>query len=110
MLIVVGGCRDWATCFVIQIFPGDRGFSKTFSSVVCQAGTVLYVPEGWLVLEVVTKGPLCFGLRKSVFLKSHKGGYEKVKGLLAADKRDVSKMDQILGLFGKPGPAEQQVK
>jgi hypothetical protein len=72
-------------------------------TATCEAGSALYVPAGYFVLESVDMGPLCFGVRKSFFLQSSKQAYKKAKELMLADSRDVKKMDEILGCFSEDG-------
>ncbi len=50
---------------------------------------LLYVPAGYFVLESTTKGPLCYGVRKSFFLKKDKQAHAKSKELIAGGGRDV---------------------
>ena len=51
-----------------------------------------------MLIEKVVKGPLCFGIRKSLFIKSEssKVAYEKCKSLLEKDGKDVAQMGHML--------------
>jgi hypothetical protein len=62
---------------------------------------MLYIPAAWVILETCTKGPLCFGVRKSVFVDNARGkcSYGKILAMMQKDKRDVSKMEIILKKF-----------
>ena len=59
--------------------------------------SILWIPTGWFVLDTASSGPLCYGMRKSVFLNlpSCKTSYLKSKHMFHLDGRDVSKMDPI---------------
>ena len=63
-----------------------------------KAEQLLYVPVGWLVSERAVKGPLIYGIRKSVFVASPAGkaSYSKAKIFLESSGVDVSKMISIL--------------
>ena len=63
----------------------------------------MYVPAGYVVLEDVTKGPLCFGVRKSFFHNTmeEKAAYSLCIEMMKADKRDCQKMDEIIGCFSQ---------
>ena len=45
---------------------------RIWSARACAKDTLLYVPTGYMIVEAVSKGPLCYGVRKSFFLKSSK--------------------------------------
>jgi hypothetical protein len=64
-------------------------------------GQLLFVPAGHFILEHVVHGPLCFGLRKSVFIRSalQKDSYDAARTLMKNDGQDVSKMDIIMKKF-----------
>ena len=57
---------------------------------------MLVIPAGYMILEYVISGPLCYGLRKSFFTPDDKEGYKKGKDMLAGAGRDVTKMEEIL--------------
>ena len=69
----------------------------TTIKIVFQAA--LYVPCGYMVLDHVVKGPLCFGLRKSFFHVRGKADYELACKMLQNDGRDVAKMSEIISKF-----------
>lgn len=63
---------------------------------------IVYVPMGWMHAQRVARGPVIYGVRKSVFFtddKSGQMGYVLGKELLANSGRDVTKMEQIEKLF-----------
>ena len=64
-------------------------------------GQVLYVPCGWFIIESVDKGPLCFGIRKSMFINSasDKAAYGKAKDMLAKNGAKVFRAHQELRLL-----------
>ena len=66
---------------------------------VWQKDTMLVIPAGFIIVEYVRSGPLCYGLRKSFFTEEGKEGYKKSKEMLVADGRDVETMEDILKLF-----------
>lgn len=64
-------------------------------------GEVMHIPQGWYVLELATKGPLCYGVRKSFMVDTvdGKSAYKKNKEMFEGDGRDVGKMSDLLKLF-----------
>ena len=64
-------------------------------------GSLLYVPCGWFVIDHVLKGPLCYGLRKSMFFISsdQKAGYGVAKDMLAKDGHNVESMEKLSKLL-----------
>jgi hypothetical protein len=66
---------------------------------VWQKDTMLVIPAGFMIVEYVRSGPLCYGLRKSFFTAEAKDGYKKFKEMMAADGRNVKMMEDILKLF-----------
>jgi hypothetical protein len=64
-------------------------------------GEVMHIPQGWYVMEVATKGPLCYGVRKSFLVNTvdGKGAYAKSKDMFHHDGRDVAKMIEVLKCF-----------
>ena len=81
----------------------SKQLSETIPNIVhCKLtkNSVLWIPTGWFVLETVSSGPLCDGMRKSVFLNmpSCKDSYSKSKQMFHIDGRDVSKMDPVVAL------------
>ena len=75
--------------------------SAEFLKCTLVKGEVLYIPQGWYVLELATKGPLCYGVRKSFLIDTVEGktSYIKAKDMFAKDGRDVDKMMEILKCF-----------
>eukprot|EP00969_Alexandrium_andersonii_P211010 9319215-Alexandrium_andersonii.AAC.1 len=68
-----------------------------------EANQIIYCPTGWYHAFWVVKGPVVYGLRKSIFLDGDAAGqknYVAMKELLAASGADTSRMDQIEALFG----------
>ena len=66
------------------------------------AGTLLYVPQGWIVIESSQKGSqVITGIRKSFMAKgtNHTQAYRKAKELMQASNRDVSRMESIIELL-----------
>ena len=70
-------------------------------SITLTKGQVMFVPPGWFVIESWKKGPLLFGVRKSLFidLPSSKVSFAKCIAMCAADGKDVTKMKEILAKF-----------
>jgi hypothetical protein len=64
-------------------------------------GMVLYVPAGFVIIEFVAKGPLNFGLRKSLFVDqaSAKASYASTVSLLEKEGTNVVRMKTILAKF-----------
>ena len=64
---------------------------------------VLYLPPAWLIAErcSVASGPLHYGIRKSVFVKSKDlvTNYAMAKELLSVDGSVVTKMEEVLELL-----------
>ena len=62
---------------------------------------ILYVPAGWFMCEQAAKGPLCYGMRKSLFVNSssQKASYKKAAEMLKKDGRTVDPMMKLLELF-----------
>eukprot|EP00973_Karenia_brevis_P001189 163413-Karenia_brevis.AAC.1 len=77
----------------------DQGVPVHVAKVV--KGDVLYVPAGYFVMEYVVEGPLCYGLRKSMFLKREglKDTYRCMTNLISKEGRDVSIMGKIAALL-----------
>ena len=70
--------------------------------VTQKSGSLLYVPQGWVVVESSEKGSqVISGIRKSFMLKSpvHTQCFRKVKELMAASGRNISRMESILELM-----------
>lgn len=89
--------------------------SAEFLKCTLTKGEVLYIPQGWYVMEVASKGPLCYGVRKSFLLDTVEGKacYNKSKDMFKNDGRDVDKMDDILKCFppvSSPSPAAGAAK
>jgi hypothetical protein len=65
-------------------------------------GQLLYIPAGYYVFEVCTKGPLCFGIRKSIFINNvtSSESYGRVVKMTEADGREVTRMKVVLEKFG----------
>lgn len=64
---------------------------------------VIYVPMGWLLLEKASSSsPLVYGVRKSFMIATaeSKKGYAFMHDLFEADKRNVSRMADILSRMG----------
>jgi hypothetical protein len=61
-------------------------------------GMLLYVPAGFVIIEFVAKGPLNFGLRKSLFVDqaSAKASYTSTVSLLEKEGTNVVRMKTIL--------------
>jgi hypothetical protein len=75
--------------------------------------TVYYIPPGYVVIEKGLQGPLIYGVRKSVFLKTpaNATNYNLAKGLLNGAGKDVSKMEAVKKLLdGTPVPAPAPAK
>ena len=74
------------------------GLNTPIHYVHLRAGDIYYTPPGYMLIEKVVKGPLCFGIRKSLFIKSEssKVAYEKCKSLLEKDGKDVAQMCHVL--------------
>ena len=70
-------------------------------SCTLSKGEVMHIPQGWYVLEVATKGPLCYGVRKSFLVNTADGktAYAKSKDMFHHDGRDVTKMLEVLKCF-----------
>ena len=75
--------------------------SAEFLKCTLAKGELLYIPQGWYVLELASKGPLCYGVRKSFLIDTveAKTSYIKAKDMFAKDGRDVNKMLEILKCF-----------
>ena len=56
---------------------------------------VLYIPLGWLCLEVVKQSVHVYGIRKSFFLSFQAAAYEQAIKMTKAQGRDVQRMEQI---------------
>ena len=80
---------------------GDIAASAEFMKCTLAKGELLYIPQGWYVLELASKGPLCYGVRKSLLIDTveAKTSYIKAKDMFAKDGRDVNKMLEILKCF-----------
>ena len=59
------------------------------------------MPVGWFMAERVTKGPLCYQIRKSFFVQSpaSKASYAAVADMLTADGMDSGITREIKKLF-----------
>ena len=81
--------------------------SADFLKCTLTKGEVLYIPQGWYVLEVAHKGPLCYGVRKSFLIDTVEGkaSYTKAKDMFAKDGREVDKMLDILKCFPRSSPS-----
>ena len=81
--------------------------SAEFLKCTLTKGEVLYIPQGWYVMEVASKGPLCYGVRKSFLLDTVEGKacYNKSKDMFKHDERDVEKMVDILKCFSVSSPS-----
>ena len=64
-------------------------------------GSILYIPSGWMCIELFSQGPLVYGVGKSLFIDREecKTAYSKAKELMAADKRNVDRMEAVLNKF-----------
>ena len=82
-------------------FTCDQTQTNNSSSATCGAGSLLYVPTSYLMLETAEGGPLCYGVRKSIFVNSVGEQYTSMIELMKADDRDVSKMKKIAECFAK---------
>ena len=67
-----------------------------------KATEALFVPCGWLLVEMVPKDQTAvYGARKSFFIDSvaSRSGYQALRDIYNNSGRDVSRMDAILALF-----------
>ena len=73
----------------------------------------LFIPTGWLVVEISSNCPLIYGFRKGffTFLSKHIENYEAAISLTRESQQNVTRMEQILQVLkdqGKPRPPEEQ--
>ena len=63
--------------------------------------TALFVPTGWLVVEISANNPLIYGFRKGFFTfeKSHIAKYEEAIQVASNMKHNVERMQQILEIL-----------
>ena len=71
---------------------------------IISKGEVMHIPQGWYVLELATKGPLCYGVRKSFMVDTvdGKSAYKKVSSL--------SRMGNSMGAMGLGGAMGSSAK
>ena len=67
----------------------------------CKPDDVLFIPMGWMLCEKVSAGTLIYGCRKSYVVKTaaNKDNYTAMIELMRSDKRDVSRMENVLALM-----------
>ena len=72
-----------------------------------QKGQVLFVPMGWIMVEVSGAGSLIYGFRKSWFLKSSHAEYAEaiqvVKSSSSSNGKSVERMEKILSFLKSNG-------
>jgi hypothetical protein len=75
--------------------------SAEFLKCTLTKGEVLYIPQGWYVMEVASKGPLCYGVRKSFLLDTVEGKacYNKSKNMLQIPSWRVYLFRVVLRLY-----------
>ena len=67
-------------------------------------GDLLYLPAGWMTVELVTKGVLVYGVRKTFFIRSSEqlASYNALISMYTLAKKNTDKMTVAVGHLEPP--------
>ena len=70
-------------------------------AVTMKAGDALWVPAGFIVASRCTRGPVIYGIRKSMFTASEavKANLEALMKLMDTDKKPTDRLKQVVDLM-----------